>query len=101
MENYRLPKLSARRGDTDEAWRLERLSCFHDGVARRASKVELGSQWHGAVSALHDHKGDLTVWWRSEQDWKLFRDLLRAEWRDLGQWVAITNKLGNGFISAA
>jgi hypothetical protein len=84
------PNLTAHRGDTDETWRLARLEEVFEkarAIARGRGRLAV---WDGAITHVHDHKGDLTVYWRSLWDFAWFSEVIRAAWRELGQYTRIT-----------
>lgn len=92
MNLSNLPRISAHRGDTDEAWRLERLRIMLSLAARRANPEER-VLLRRAVLRVHDHEGDLHVLW----DGKLFNErfvlLVRDAWRRLGQFVPVRHMI--------
>lgn len=87
------PRFSAHRGDTDEKWRIQRLV----DAWERACKMEVRScrklPWKGAVVAMHDHKGELTVTWRSMYDLAWYSGIVRKAWHSVGEFTPIRNRV--------
>jgi hypothetical protein len=84
--------LTARRGDTDQTWRDERLRRTLQTVNRGIGSHKEYARWAGAIVSLHDHKGELTVGWRSFFDMGWFERRLRLAWRGQEEFVKIRHR---------
>ncbi len=78
------PRFSAHRGDTDEEWRMQRLNEAWEWACKTVDLQCRELPWKGAVVAMHDHKGELMVTWRS----------MLASDKDAEQHVQADHKIG-------
>lgn len=83
------PRFSAHRGDTDESWRMLRLAEAWTWVDTAENRRGGGAPWEGAVVAMYDREGDLTVTFRSLWDIHWFLVDMRNAWRSVDQFTPL------------
>lgn len=83
------PRFSAHRGDTDEKWRIQRLVEACEWACDTVGRQGRDLPWQGAVVAMHDHKGELTVTFRSLWDVAWYREIMRAAWHSVDEFTPI------------
>lgn len=82
-------RISAHRGDTDETWRIDRLISVINHARLAAHRLGCAEKWEGAAVSVHDHKGELTVHWRSLWDLACFVTLIRSAWHAHDEFTKI------------
>lgn len=87
------PPFSAHRGDTDEQWRIQRLNNVWEWACRTVGHQRRKLPWKGAVVAMHDHKGELTVTWRSIYDLAWYCGIMRGAWHSVDEFTPIRNRV--------
>ena len=87
------PRLSAHRGDTDEQWRIQRLVDAWEWACKTVDLQGRQLPWKGAVVAMHDHKGELTVTWRSPYDLAWYSGIMRGAWHSVDEFTPIRNRV--------
>ena len=92
-----------------ETGRLDRmLKVFQRCLTIINDQVETTIAFNGAIVKLHDHKGTLTVTWRSLADFSNYRAVVEQAWTEFGE-VSIEHQdldsrelrvsLGNGDVA--
>lgn len=83
------PVFDAHRGYTDETWRIERLRSVFNSAAERVENEDSDGLWDGAIRLMYDRKGELTVFWRSDEDFLVFARLIKDAWSDHDEYTPI------------
>lgn len=90
-------KFAATYGDEDEAHRIERLARVYRvalGKVRDASPdPSAGQRFAGAIFKMHDHKGELVVFWRSDADVTLWADFIQQAWNAESECLIVHGSL--------
>jgi hypothetical protein len=79
------PELSAY--NDHEAGRLERIAATWGSACTAVRLLSYRYQrfWDGAVLALRDHKGTLTVTWRDKDSRSMFEGIVMGAWEHQGE----------------
>ena len=93
MPQFIQPCFSAHRGDTDEQWRIKRLIEACEWACETVGRQSRELPWEGAIVAMHDHKGELTVTWRSMYDLAWYSGIMRGAWRSVDEFTPVRNRV--------
>lgn len=86
------PHLFAHRGTTDEPWRIDRLRRVYRQVSLVAAQTNRAAFWHGAIAAMYEREGELTVWWRSLYDVAKFGDIVQRGWHSAEEFTRVKHR---------